>query len=121
VDKGNGRKLFIGGKEYMLTINLHVLWIYIISILTIFNFIAIIHIAKRWKWVELMRKEIWPSFNLSIRDIKNKSWISNLLRTTAQTSAAYRAHLDKFHRKFKKNEYGYPEEISYEDYNKWAL
>jgi len=105
----------------MLTIDLRVLWTCIISILTILNFIAIIIIAVRWRWVELMRKAIWPSYNLMINDIKNKSWISDLLRTTAQTNAAYRAHLDKFHRQFKKNKHGYSEEIRDEDYNKWAL
>lgn len=105
----------------MWCINTYILGTSIIWILTIFNFVAIILIAIRWKWVELMREEIWPSFNLTIKDIKNKSWISDLLRTTAQTSSAYREHLDKFHRKFKKNKHGYPSEIRDKDYNKWAL
>ena len=105
----------------MWVINTHTLGTNIIWILTIFNLIAIIIIAIRWRWVELMRKEIWPSYELLIKDIENKSWINVNLKSNAQISSAYRAHLDKFHRQFKKNKHGYPTEIRDEDYDKWAL
>ena len=105
----------------MWVINTHTLGTNIIWILTIFNLIAIIIIAIRWKWVELMRKEIWPSYELLIKDIENSSWINVNLKHCAQISSAYRAHLDKFHRKFRKNKHGYPTEIRDEDYDKWAL
>jgi len=105
----------------MWVINTHTLGTNIIWILTLFNFIAIIIIAIRWKWVELMRKEIWPSYELLIKDIENKSWINVNLKSNAQISSAYRAHLDKFHRKFKKDKHGYPTEIRDKDYEKWAL
>ena len=94
----------------MWVINTHTLGTNIIWILTIFNLIAIIIIAIRWKWVELM-----------IKDIKDSSWININLKHYAEISSAYRAHLDKFHRQFKKNKHGYPTEIRDEDYDKWAL
>ena len=113
----------------MWCINTHTLGTSIIWILTVLNFIAIIIIAIRWKWVELMREEIWSSLSLhdvtkrgkSFESLKNKSWISHSLGNIAAISAAYRAHLDKFHRKFKKNKHGYPEEIVDTEEGKWTL
>ena len=107
----------------MYCLNTHVLGTAIIWILTIFNFIAIIIIAYNWKWIELMRKEIWSDWELlsKIDGKKPESWISYNIGQHAIISAKYRAHLDKFHRKFRKKKNGLREEIRDEDYEKWKL
>jgi len=105
----------------MWIINTHTLGTNIIWILTLFNFIAIIIIAIRWKWVELMIKEIWPSFNLVTKNIENKSWINENLKSIATISAKYREHINKFHRKWEEDKKGNLREIKDKDYGEWEL
>jgi len=107
----------------MWCINTHILGTTIIWILAVLNFIAIMIIAINWKWVELMKKEIWSVWELlpKIDKRKPESWIVQNIKSNAIISAKYRAHLDKFHRKYKKNKDGYPSEVRDEDFLEWNL